>query len=75
MVLEPQVFDYIGGDDTIFEKEPLVKLAEEGNLMSYTHRGYWQCMDNTREKIILEKLLAANAAPWKKWEREVPKNN
>ncbi|MEY8244109.1 glucose-1-phosphate cytidylyltransferase, partial [Heminiphilus faecis] len=52
---------------------PLEKLVEEGHLMSYIHKGFWQCMDNIREKVMLEKLLAANAAPWKKWEREVPK--
>ena len=44
------------------------KLAEEGQLMSYIHRGFWQCMDNKREMDLLENLLAANNAPWKKWE-------
>lgn len=73
MVLEPEVFDYIKGDDTVFEKEPLERLAKEGQLMSYIHHGFWQCMDNIREKEMLEKLLANNAAPWKRWEREVPK--
>ena len=73
MVLEPAIFDYIDGDDCVFERGPLEKLVEEGHLMSYIHKGFWQCMDNIREKVMLEKLLAANAAPWKKWEREVPK--
>ena len=73
MVLEPQIFDYIEGDKTVFEKEPLEKLAEEGELMSYIHRGFWQCMDNLREKEELEKLLKAGKAPWKKWDTEVPK--
>jgi len=68
MVLEPQVFDYIEGDATSFEKEPLERLADEGQLMSYVHEGFWQCMDNTREKEMLEQLLARNAAPWKVWE-------
>ena len=68
MVLEPQIFDYIEGDKTVFEREPLEKLAKEGQLMSYMHRGFWQCMDNVREKEMLEKLLAAGQAPWKKWE-------
>ena len=68
MVLEPQIFDYIEGDQTVFEREPLEKLAAEGQLMSYMHKGFWQCMDNVREKAMLEKLLAANQAPWKKWE-------
>jgi glucose-1-phosphate cytidylyltransferase len=72
MVLEPAVFDYIENDKTIFEKGPLVELAESGELMSYTHRGFWQCMDNIREKMLLEQLLKDNVAPWKKWEREVP---
>lgn len=72
MVLEPQVFDFIDGDSCIFEKTALVELANKGELMSYTHRGFWQCMDNIREKNMLEKLLAENKAPWKKWEREIP---
>lgn len=72
MVLEPKVFDYIEGDKAIFEKGPLVQLAGEGQLMSYTHRGFWQCMDNIREKNLLETLLAQGKAPWKKWEHEIP---
>lgn len=72
MVLEPKIFDYIEGDKTIFEKGPLVQLAGEGQLMSYIHRGFWQCMDNIREKNLLESLLAQDKAPWKRWEREVP---
>ena len=72
MVLQPEVFDYIEGDKTIFEKGPLVQLAGEGQLMSYIHRGFWQCMDNIREKNLLENLLAQNKAPWKNWEREIP---
>ena len=73
MVLQPEVFDLIDGDDTVFERKPLETLAKEGELMSYIHEGFWQCMDNIREKTMLEQLLANNAAPWKKWEREVPK--
>ena len=72
MVLEPEVFRYIEDDKTIFEKEPLNKLATEGELMSYTHKGFWQCMDNIREKNLLEQLLIDGVAPWKKWEREIP---
>ena len=72
MVLEPDVFNYIKDDTTIFEKEPLSNLAAEGNLMSYTHRGFWQCMDNIREKNLLENLLIDGVAPWKKWDREIP---
>lgn len=74
MVLQPEVFDYLDGDDCVLERKPLETLAEEGQLMSYLHKGFWQCMDNIREKNMLEKLLANNAAPWKKWEREVPNN-
>ena len=72
MVLEPKVFDYIAGDSTIFEKEPLETLVKKGELMSYIHEGFWQCMDNVREKNMLETLLEKNVAPWKKWERNVP---
>ncbi len=67
MVLEPKVFDYIEGDNIVFEKEPMERLVEEEQLMSYVHRGYWQCMDNLREKEMLEKLLETGNAPWKKW--------
>ena len=68
MVLNPEIFDYIEGDTTVFEKEPLVRLAQEGQLMSYAHKGYWQCMDTKREKDKLEKLWNKGVAPWKKWE-------
>ena len=67
MVLEPQVFDYLDGDDCVFEKTPLQKLAEEGELMSYKHKGFWQCMDTKREKDILEKMWSTGNAPWKVW--------
>lgn len=68
MVLEPEIFDYIDGDDTVFEKKPLETLAAKGELMSYMHKGFWQCMDTKREMDMLEKLLATGQAPWKKWE-------
>ena len=68
MVLEPQVFDYIEGDKTIFEREPLERLAADEQLMSYMHKGFWQCMDTKREMDILEKMLETDKAPWKKWE-------
>ncbi len=67
MVLQPEVFDLIDDDSTIFEKGPLETLASQGELASYFHDGFWQCMDNMHEKNILEKLWAANQAPWKKW--------
>ena len=68
MVLEPAVFDYIEGDQTVFERQPLERLAAEGQLMSYTHQGFWQCMDTMREKIQLESLWNSGEAPWKSWE-------
>lgn len=68
MVLEPEIFDYIDGDSTVFERAPLEKLVQEGQLMSYLHKGYWQCMDTKREKEKLENHLAKGTAPWKKWE-------
>lgn len=67
MVLEPAVFEYLNDDDIIFEKEPLERLAQEGALMSYMHRGFWQCMDTQREMMLLERLWQSNNAPWKKW--------
>lgn len=68
MVMEPSIFDYITDDDTIFEHEPLERLAERGELMSYRHHGFWQCMDTLREKIELENLWQSGKAPWKCWE-------
>lgn len=67
MVLNPEVFDYIEGDQTSFEREPLEAIARQGELMSYRHTGYWQCMDTKKEKETLEKLWAEGKAPWKKW--------
>ena len=68
MVLEPEIFDYIEGDRTIFEKAPLEQLAEKNELMSYKHEGFWQCMDTKREMEMLEKMLKKGTAPWKVWE-------
>ena len=67
MVLEPSVFELIKGDETVFEKEPMEQLVRMGELMSYSHKGFWQCMDNVREMNILEQLYAKGVAPWKKW--------
>ena len=66
-VLEPGVFDYIEGDDTIWEREPLERLARDGQLMAYRHTSFWQCMDTLREKYILESLWQSGKAPWKTW--------
>ena len=73
MVLQPEIFNYLEDDTTVFERKPLEALVKEGQLMSYIHEGFWQCMDNVRERDMLEKLLQAGKAPWKKWERTVPK--
>ena len=67
MVLEPEIFNYISGDDTIFEKYPLEQLTKERQLSAYKHKGYWQCMDTLREKNLLEGLWNENKAPWKVW--------
>jgi len=67
MVLNTRIFKYIEGDHTVFEKEPLERLVKEGELMSYMHKGFWQCMDNKREMDLLEKLYSSGNAPWKKW--------
>ena len=68
MVLKPAIFDYLEGDETVFEQEPLRRLAEQGELKAYKHNGYWQCMDTKREMDRLEKLWASGKAPWKTWE-------
>ena len=68
MVFEPEIFDYIDGDSTVFEKEPMNRLIGHKQLISYTHKGYWQCMDTLREKQNLEKLWETNQAPWKLWD-------
>jgi glucose-1-phosphate cytidylyltransferase len=66
-VLEPGVFDYIEGDNTQFEKEPLERLARENQLMAYRHEGFWQCMDTVHEKQVLEKMWQSGQASWKTW--------
>lgn len=70
MVLNPEVFDYIEGDETSFEKEPLEKLAKEGQLMAYKYHGFWKCMDTQRDKMQLEALWESGNAPWKVWDDE-----
>ena len=67
MVLEPEIFDFIEGDETVFEKEPINTLVEKHELAAYTHKGFWQCMDTVREKEKLEKLWNKGQAPWKVW--------
>lgn len=67
MVLNPAIFDYIQDDKCIFEKNVLPVIAEEGELMSYIHKGFWQCMDTKREKDVLEQMWNQGVAPWKVW--------
>jgi glucose-1-phosphate cytidylyltransferase len=66
-VLEPQILDYIDGDETIWEREPLERLAQDGQLMAYKHDGFWQCMDTLRDRKFLEQLWAEDRAPWRVW--------
>jgi glucose-1-phosphate cytidylyltransferase len=66
-VLEPKVIDYIENDSTIWEREPLESLAQDGKLAAYKHRGFWQPMDSLRDKIYLEELWSSGKAPWKIW--------
>ena len=67
MVLEPQIFDYLDNDSTVFEQEPMNRLVALRQLMSYKHTGFWQCLDTKREQDILEKLWNSGNAPWKIW--------
>ena len=67
MVLNPEVFSYLKDDTTVFEQEPMSRLAAEGQLMSFYHDGFWQCMDTQREMQLLEKLWQSGKAPWKIW--------
>jgi glucose-1-phosphate cytidylyltransferase len=66
-VLEPGVFDYIDGEQTIWEREPLERLAADGQLMAFRHEGFWQPMDTLREKKLLQDLWDSGQAPWKTW--------
>jgi len=68
MVIEPKVFDYIADDGTVLEKEPLVNLAKDDELIAYKHRGFWQPMDSLRDKTQLDQLWKSGRAPWKVWE-------
>jgi glucose-1-phosphate cytidylyltransferase len=66
-VVEPGIFDYIDGDDTQWEREPMERLARDGQLMAYQHTGFWQCMDTLRDKKLLESLWEKGDPPWKLW--------
>lgn len=67
-VLEPEIANYIDGDDTLFEREPLQRLAADGELMAYHHEDFWACMDTLRDRVMLENLWKSNKAPWRIWE-------
>lgn len=67
-VLQPEVIDYIGGDTTVWEREPIEHLARDGQLSAYPHQGFWQPMDTLRDKIRLDELWASGKAPWKVWD-------
>ena len=66
-VMAPKALEYIAGDDTSWEKEPLERVAHDGQLSAYLHRGFWQPCDTMRDKVLLEELWASNKAPWKHW--------
>ncbi|MHC5025014.1 MAG: glucose-1-phosphate cytidylyltransferase [Planctomycetota bacterium] len=66
-VIEPGVFDYIDGDETQWEREPMERLAKDGELVAFRHRGFWQCMDTLRDKRLLQDLWESGQAPWKTW--------
>ncbi len=66
-VLSPKVIDYIDGDTTVWEKEPMERLADEGQLSAFRHTGFWHPMDTLRDKVLLEELWQTGKAPWKVW--------
>jgi len=68
MVIEPELIDFIEGDETVLERYPLEHAAQIGELNAYKHTGFWQCMDTLRDKLLLEKLWTDNMAPWKVWD-------
>lgn len=67
MVMEPEVFRYLDGDDCVLERRPMERLAAEGKLGVYKHSGFWQCMDTLRDKTLLEDLIKKGEAPWRVW--------
>ncbi|HHT9112426.1 MAG TPA: glucose-1-phosphate cytidylyltransferase [Candidatus Wunengus sp. YC65] len=66
-IFEPGVFDYLHGDNTVLEGDPLENIAKDGELMAFKHEGFWQCMDALRDRHLLENLWASGRAPWKVW--------
>lgn len=74
-VMNPNVFDYIEGDETYLEREPLENLSKDGELYAYKHKSFWQPMDTLRDKLYLEELWQKGDAPWKLWDREKSESN
>ncbi len=68
MVLEPSIFNYVNGDSTVFEKDPLEQLSRDNEMVAFKHHGFWHCMDTLRDKFVLEEYWNSNRAPWKLWE-------
>jgi glucose-1-phosphate cytidylyltransferase len=68
MVFEPEVFDYIDGDEVSLESHVLERLARDGELAAYRHEGFWQCVDTLRDLQLLNKLWSSEEAPWKTWD-------
>lgn len=66
-VLEPEAIDYVTADETVWEREPMERLARDGQLAAFRHEGFWQPMDTLRDKHVLEELWASGEAPWKQW--------
>ena len=66
-MMNPEIFSYLKDDNTVFEREPMQRLVSEGQLMSFFHEGFWQCMDTQREMQLLEKMWQSGEAPWKIW--------
>ena len=63
-MLQPEVFGFIAGDDTVWEKDPLENLAQRDSLVAYKHHGFWKCMDTLRDKVELDALCSSGQAPW-----------
>jgi glucose-1-phosphate cytidylyltransferase len=70
-VLNRRAIDYIDGDDTVWERDPIERLARDGELFGYRHHGFWSCMDTLKEKNMLEEMWATGQAPWKIWDQKV----
>lgn len=69
MVMNPEVFDYIEGDSAVLEREPIERIAANGQLMAYMHQGFWKCMDTQRDRQQLEEMIVSGNASWMAWER------